>query len=71
MITTGIEVGTLTPAVDNVEPSQPSQPSLPREGGRVEVTGVGPAEQQFHVRHLVIFRAPVVGYIRPAAVAAA
>jgi hypothetical protein len=65
MITSGIEVGTLTPAVDNVEPSQP------REGGRVRVPGFGPAEQRSHVRHLVIFRAPGVGYIRPAAVGAA
>jgi hypothetical protein len=65
MVTTGIEVETLTPAVDNVEPSQP------REGGRVRVPGFGPAEPRFHVRHLVIFRAPVVGYVRPAAVGAA
>jgi hypothetical protein len=65
MISTGIEVGTLTPAVDTVQASQP------RGGGRVQVPGFGQAEQRFPVRHLVIFRAPVVGYIRPAAVGAA
>jgi hypothetical protein len=65
MISTGIEVGTVTPAVDNVQASQP------RERGRVQVPGLGQAEQRLPVRHLVIFRAPVVGYVRPAAVGAA
>ena len=65
MITTGIEVETLTQAVNHVEPSQP------REGGRVRKPGFGSAEQRFHVGHLVIFPAPVVGYLRPAAVGAA
>jgi hypothetical protein len=48
MTSTGIQVGTLTPTIDDVQASQS------REGGRVQVLGFGPAEQRFQVRHLVI-----------------
>jgi hypothetical protein len=65
MTSTGIQAGTLTPAADNVQASQP------RPRGRVRVSGFGSAEQRFQVRHLVIFRAPIVGSTRPAAVGAA
>jgi hypothetical protein len=65
MTSTGIQAGTLTPAADNVQVSQP------RPRGRVRVPGFGPAEQRFQVRHLVIFRAPIVGCSRPTAVGAA
>jgi hypothetical protein len=60
MSSTGIHIGTLTPAVDSVQASQP------REGGRARVPEFGPAEQRFQVRHLAIVRAPIVGYTRPA-----
>jgi hypothetical protein len=65
MTSTGIQVGTLTPAADNVHASQP------RHRGRVRVPGFGPAERRFQVRHLMIFRVPIVGVTRPAAVGAA
>jgi hypothetical protein len=64
-MTTGIHVGTLTPAVATV------QATRPWDGGRTRVPGFGPAEPRFHVRHLVIFRAPIIGYARPGAVGAA
>jgi hypothetical protein len=65
MTSTGIQVGTLTPAGDNVRAPRP------RDGGRVRLPGFGPAVQRSNVRHLVIFRAPIVGSTRPAAVGAA
>ena len=61
MTSTGIQVEALTSAIENVEASQA------REGGHVRTPGFDPAEQPFRVRHLVIFRAPVVGYARPGA----
>ena len=61
MTSMGIQVEALTPGVENVRASQAW------EDGRVRVPGCVPAEQRFQVRHLVIFRAPVVGYTRPAA----
>ena len=62
MIDTGIEVGSVAPTAQSVPGPQP------RAGGNVRVPGPGAVEQRFDVRHLVIFRAPVVGYARPAAV---
>ena len=58
MIGTSIEVGTVAPAAESVPSAQR------REGGNGRVPGIGAAEQRFDVRHLVIFRAPVVGYAR-------
>ena len=64
MIGTGIEVGSVAPTVLSVPAAQP------RGRGNVRVPGFGPAEQRAGVRHLVIFRAPIVGYARPAAAGA-
>lgn len=64
MIGTGIEVGSVAPTAQSVPAAQP------RGGGNVRVPGPGAAEQRSDVRHLVIFRAPVVGYARPAAAVA-
>jgi hypothetical protein len=61
MIAMSIEVGTVAPAAEGVPSAQR------REGGNGRVRGFGAAEPRFDVRHLVIFRAPVVGYARPAA----
>ena len=61
MIGTGIEVGSVAPTVQSVPAAQP------RGRGNVRVPGFGPPEQRAGVRHLVIFRAPVVGCARPAA----
>jgi hypothetical protein len=60
MISTGIEVGSVASAVESVPAAQP------QGAGGVRVPGFGAAERRFDVRHLVIFRAPVIGYARPA-----
>ena len=52
-----------TTAVGNVQ-------ALPRDGGRIRVSGSDPDEPRCRVRHLVIFRAPIVGYGRPVEVGA-
>jgi hypothetical protein len=52
-----------TTAVGSVQAS-------PRDGGRIRVFGSEPDEPRCRVRHLVIFRAPIVGFARPAGVGA-
>ena len=64
MIGTGIEVGSVAQTVQSVPAAQP------RRHGSVRVPGFGPPEQRAGVRHLVIFRAPIVGCARPAAAGA-
>jgi hypothetical protein len=38
-----------------------------RDGGAVQLRGADPTEWPCRVRHLVIFRAPIVGCLRPVA----
>jgi hypothetical protein len=38
-----------------------------RDGGPMQVPGADPNERPCRVRHLVIFRAPIVGCLRPVA----
>ncbi len=59
MAGTGIQVEALAAAVNTVSASEPP------ERGRTRVPGFDPARERSQVRHLVIFRAAIVGYTRP------
>jgi hypothetical protein len=61
MTSTRIQVEGLTGAVGNLRSSQP------RDDGRIRVFGSDPRLQRSGVRHLVIFRAPIVGCAQPVA----
>ncbi|HET6834914.1 MAG TPA: hypothetical protein VFH30_13650 [Acidimicrobiales bacterium] len=61
MTSRGVQVEALATAVENVQASEPPQ------GGRIPVPGFDPSKERCQVRHLVIFRAAIVGYTRPAA----
>jgi hypothetical protein len=61
MTSARIQAQGLTGAVGNVRPSQPWN------DGRSRVFGSDGRQQRSGVRHLVIFRAPVVGCAQPVA----
>jgi hypothetical protein len=59
MASTGIQGKALAAAIKTVPASEPL------ERARTRVPGLDPTQERSQVRHLVIFRAPIVGFGRP------